>query len=213
MAETDEEDENPNSLPIFQNNNEEFIPDEVLNNITSNYKKEEPKSNLESNAPPSRPCSCSCFFKKLLIVLLIIFMVIVNYAPLVTGILELIFRKGDGVLHYVIIGFEFLYYFCGTISTIDTLCSNKNFVENSLNIGMMVFIAIFFTLEIILFFASSDYGRGHPDEFVNSFCTYRVFCLIVTIVIDIIAFIISYLCKLWKCDDCDCSGSTDIGEE
>ena len=206
MAETDKEDENPNSLPIFQNNNEEFIPDEVLNNITSNYKKEEPKSNLESNAPPSRPCSCSCFFKKLLIVLLIIFMVIVNYAPLVTGILELIFRKGDGVLYYINISLELFYYLCGTIVIISDLLGGGNILKTPNNLGVIGLTGFFFAMEIIEFFAMSDYEKDHRDEFVNSFGTFRVFSLIVTIVIDVIALIIFYLCKLWKCSDCLCSG-------
>ena len=196
MTEIDEENETPETptpqTPLIElNTNEEVTPDKVLNNNTNNCEKEKSTQDFSiKNCIKSFDSCCCCSCQQILRILFIIFLVIINYSPLVNGIIELILRQGEGIMYHVNIGIELFLYFFVTICLIINLCKEKYGKEIECGIYMGLSLAFMLALEIFEYFFFSEYETDHPIEFVNSFGKFRVLSFIPIAVIDTIAGII-----------------------
>ena len=126
--------------------------------------------------------------------LFIIFIVIINYSPLVNGIIELLLRKGDEVIYEVFIGIEIGCYGLGTICLIIMIFQGTDDQITQGIASMVVLLIIAYILEILLYFSSSDYESDHPDEFVNFIGKFRIFVFLAIAGIEIISLIIYDKC-------------------
>ena len=166
--ETNEETQTPETpapqTPFIELNNQ-ITPCE---NIKIDNKDCENKQSTQST-------QICCTYKKLLRFVFIIFMVIINYSPLVSGIIELILRKGDEVIYEVFIGIEIGCYGLGTIYLIIMIFKGTE-DQIAEAIGYMAgSLIIVYILEILLYFSSLSYESDHPDEFVNFIGKFRIF--------------------------------------
>ncbi len=167
-----------------------FIELNINNKITPCEELENNTKNCENNKTTQ---SC-CAYKKILRILYIIFMVIINYSPLVNGIIELILRKGNGD-YCVYIGIEIGFYCFDTICLIVFIISNGTTDDTTKVIIISIIVLVMvFAMELLLYFSSSSYERDDPDEFVNSFGKFRIFSFFAIVGIDIISPIIVVFC-------------------
>ena len=122
-------------------------------------------------------------------------MVIINYSPLVNGIIELILRKGNNVVCNIFIGNEIGVYCLGTIYIKIVINTERTKDEIIKAIVYIIRSLIcFFSLEILLYFLTPSYESDHPDEFVIFFCKFRLFSFFAILGIDIIVRIIDFVC-------------------
>ena len=166
--ETNEETKTPETptpqTPFIELNNQ-VTPSE---NIKIDNKDCENKQSTQST-------QICCTYKKILRFVFIIFMAIINYSPLVNGIIELLLRKGDEVIYQVFIGIEIGCYGLGTICLIIMIFQGTDDQITQGIASMVVLLIIAYILEILLYFSSSDYESDHPDEFVNFIGKFRIF--------------------------------------
>ena len=196
MDEIDKENETPN--PALLKNSIEATPKEGY----SNESIEEKRTLISYFKDCINSCGtffyCCCYCNGR--TLFLIFVVIINYIPLILGIIELILRNkydSSNIFFYIDFGTELFCYFFGTISFIIDMRHKKPGKATECMAYLAIGMAIWWVLVIIIHFVVTDLEKDNTDELVKTFSTVRVLVIAVIIVLDIIALVIANYFKFW----------------